>query len=1161
MKSKILIVEDESIEAMSFEQSLKSFGYDVVGIAQTGKDALLKVSQLKPDLVLMDIVLKDDMDGIEAAAQIKDNYNIPVVYLTAHPEESVVNRAKLTLPYGYIIKPVNRVDLKNTIELALYKHQMEKKLQKSEDRYRSILENLQDAYFRADKEGNIIMVSPSAAIMYRYDSIEEMIGIKAVSLYKNPEDRNHVLKMLKEKGDVQDFQGEGLRNDGTSFWVSLNVQYKYDEQGKIKGTEGFIRDITEHKTSEERIKRLYRLYTTLSQINQSVVRIKDQDELFKNICKVCVEFGKFKMAWIGLIDPRTGELKPVAHHGHEDNYLKKISINIHDKKSIHKTTTSALRKGEVIINEDIKKDIISQMHKEALKRGYRSLASIPIKLKDEVIGNLNIYASEPDFFNKDEINMAEEIGTDISYAITSIESEKELKSIHKALAESERSYRELVDYSMVAIYKTNIRGEILFANDAMARIFRFDNISELTKKNSSELYKDPADREKIIEKLKKEGSFSQYEVEMRSSTGETVHIILSANLVNENISGMMMDITERKHAEKTLKESEERFKALINNSNDIIRILDEDGKIIFDSPSSQRILGYDDGFIIGKSPLEFVHPDDRNRVINDLGEVYENNNPGVPTEFRILKSDGSYIPVETIAQNLTDVPAVGGVVITTHPLTDRKKFEKALNESERLLTDIIDFLPDATFAINQEGKVIAWNRAVENMTGTLKEDILNKGNYEYAIPWYGRRRPVLIDLIQDKNVEYREEYDFVQKDGETLTAEVFIPSIYGGRGAYLWVLASPLLDSKGNHYGAIESVRDITHRKKAELALQRSEERFRAVAESAVDAIITTDVNGKVLFCNSSLKSIFGYKKGEIIGKNLTVLMPERMKKDYIKGLEMFRFSGEHDRVGKTLKTIGLRKDGTEFPFEMSLASWKSGDSNFFTSIIRDITENENAKTQIVESLYEKETLLKEIHHRVKNNLQIISSLLDLQENYVKEDVTAVNVLKESQNRVLSMAMIHEMLYQSKDLSHINFSDYLRSLISNLFHTYGVANRIVSVVDVEDCYLNVETSVPLGLIISELLSNSLKYAFPDDRTGEIRIAIEGENDGFKLLISDDGIGFPIDIDFRHVSTSLGLQLVNSLVDQLDGTIELDNNKGTKFIIRFRELKYLERYKK
>lgn len=151
MKSKILIVEDESIEAMSFEQSLKSFGYDVVGIAQTGKDALLKVSQLKPDLVLMDIVLKDDMDGIEAAAQIKDNYNIPVVYLTAHPEESVVNRAKLTLPYGYIIKPVNRVDLKNTIELALYKHQMEKKLQKSEDRYRSILENLQDAYFRDRK--------------------------------------------------------------------------------------------------------------------------------------------------------------------------------------------------------------------------------------------------------------------------------------------------------------------------------------------------------------------------------------------------------------------------------------------------------------------------------------------------------------------------------------------------------------------------------------------------------------------------------------------------------------------------------------------------------------------------------------------------------------------------------------------------------------------------------------------------------------------------------------------------------------------------------------------------------------------------------------------------------------------------------------------------
>ncbi|HTX61659.1 MAG TPA: PAS domain S-box protein, partial [Methanobacterium sp.] len=515
-------------------------------------------------------------------------------------------------------------------------------------------------------------------------------------------------------------------------------------------------------------------------------------------------------------------------------------------------------------------------------------------------------------------------------------------------------------------------------------------------------------------------------------------------------------------------------------------------------------------------------------------------------------------PVESIAQNLSDVPGVKGIVTTTHPIAERKMVEEALRKSERLLSDIIDFLPDATFAIDHEGKIIAWNQTVEKMTGSRTEDMIGKGNFEYAIPWYGERRPILIDLIGNKNLDYREKYDFIREDGQTLKAEVFVPSVYNGRGAYLWVTASPLLDSEGEQYGAIESVRDITERKKAELALQRSEERFRAVAESAVDLIITTDVDGTILFCNKSLQSIFGYLRDEIIGKNLTVLMPERLKKDYINGLEIFKSSGEHIRVGKTLKTFGLRKEGTEFPFEMSLASWKSGNKHFFTAIIRDITEREKADTQIVNSLKEKEILLKEIHHRVKNNLQIISSLLDLQETYVKGDETAVNVLKESQNRVLSMAMIHEMLYQSKDLSHINFADYLRSLVSSLFHTYGMESRVIMVINVDKFFLNVETSVPLGLIISELLSNSLKYAFPGDRIGKLTISIGHVDNDFELIISDDGVGFPEGIDFRNVNSSLGLQLVNSLVNQLDGSIELDRSKGTKFIIKFKELNYLQR---
>lgn len=1010
MKAKILIVEDEAIEAMNFEQHLNTWGYDVVGIASTGENAISKAAALEPDLILMDIVLKGEVDGIEAAAQIKHDFDIPVIYLTAHPEDSTVNRAKLTAPHGYIIKPVNKTDLKNTIELALYMHQVERKLKESESKYRSIFENSMYAILLTTPNGEVLDANPAAEHLFGY-SREEICqlgseglvdlndphlpslleerefkgkaagflkfikkgGSKftaevAASIFKDLDgnkrssmlikdisddlksqkalrDSEERFRMLFEQssaammlidpdtGDIVDanpaavnFYGYSLNLMQTMNIENINLvthektlralenakkegKYFVSPQklanGEIRTVEiisspisfynkvilfSIVNDITDRKKADERIDRLYRLYATLSQINQSIVRIKDRKELFKNICKVCVVFGKFRMAWIGLIDD-SGYIKPVTHHGQEQGYLKKISINVNDEPSIHKPTPLAVNRGQVVINENIKKELNREWSTEALKRGFKSLAVIPFKLKGEVIGTLNIYASEPNFFVEDEINLAEEISLDISYALDAIESEEDLRIVNDAFVESERSYRELVDNSMVAIYKTNLTGELLYANDAMAKIFQFKNVQELKKKNAVELYSNPKDREKIIEKLKEEGSFSQCELNMISGTGDQLTIILSASLVSETISGMIMDITQRKQAE---------------------------------------------------------------------------------------------------------------------------------------------------------------------------------------------------------------------------------------------------------------------------LAVKRNEERFRAVAESAVDAIVTTDIDGKILFCNASLSTIFGYPFHELIGKNLTILMPDRFKDDYIYGLENFKRSGAHNRIGRTLETTGLKKDGTEFVFEMSLAAWKSGEKIYFTSIIRDITERLRAERKLKESIKEKDVLLKEIHHRVKNNLQIISSLLDIQEGYVKESPTAVNVLKESQNRVLSMAMIHEMLYQTQNLNHINFGLYLQNMTSSLYQSYGVDRRIIKLIlNVEEIFLNIETAIPLGLIISELITNSLKYAFPNENTGELMVDLQSHNSEYILFISDNGIGIPETVQIDKTKT-LGLRLVNILTKQIDATLTLDLTKGTKFTIKFHELEYKQR---
>ena len=222
-----------------------------------------------------------------------------------------------------------------------------------------------------------------------------------------------------------------------------------------------------------------------------------------------------------------------------------------------------------------------------------------------------------------------------------------------------------------------------------------------------------------------------------------------------------------------------------------------------------------------------------------------------------------------------------------------------------------------------------------------------------------------------------------------------------------------------------------------------------------------------------------------------------------------------------------------------------------------DITALKEAENEIKASLKEKNILIQEIHHRVKNNMQIISSLLSLQTQYV-DDKEAVDLLKESQNRVMSMAMIHEKIYLSKDLIHINFQDYIRNLVSNLFNSYDVEKyRIKPTLEIDDVNLNIETAVPCGLIISELVSNSLKYAFPDDMEGEIYISLKANSDKFRLIISDNGIGLPEEFDFENIG-SLGLLLVNNLTEQIDGEIKINRKNGTEYDISFKELEYKDR---
>jgi len=227
----------------------------------------------------------------------------------------------------------------------------------------------------------------------------------------------------------------------------------------------------------------------------------------------------------------------------------------------------------------------------------------------------------------------------------------------------------------------------------------------------------------------------------------------------------------------------------------------------------------------------------------------------------------------------------------------------------------------------------------------------------------------------------------------------------------------------------------------------------------------------------------------------------------------------------------------------------EDGEIKEISCLSYEITDKKEIQEQMLESIREKEVLLQEVHHRVKNNLQVISSILNLQSSYVKDE-NSLNILRESQNRIKSMSFIHESLYQTRDFSRIEFSDYIHSLSSSLIHSYSLGTGRVSLnTDFEKVFLSLDQAIPCGLIVNELVSNALKYAFPDNAPGEIFMVLKEKKGKIELRISDDGIGLPESLDVEN-SDTLGLQLVYTLIDQLDANISVTSKKGTKYLITF-----------
>jgi PAS domain S-box-containing protein len=327
---------------------------------------------------------------------------------------------------------------------------------------------------------------------------------------------------------------------------------------------------------------------------------------------------------------------------------------------------------------------------------------------------------------------------------------------------------------------------------------------------------------------------------------------------------------------------------------------------------------------------------------------------------------------------------------------------------------------------------------------------------------------------------------------------------------------------------------EINQRQRVEEALRESEERFRSAFNQAAVGIAHVAINGSWLLVNQKLCDIVGYTLEEL--QLLTfqdITHPDDLDID-LKHVD--------DILADSIQTYSMekryfRKDTSIVWVNLTVALIResSGEPKYFIAVIEDISDRQHSQEQIKASLLEKEVLLKEIYHRVKNNLQVISSLLNLQSAYIK-DKDDLAIFQQSQQRIASIALIHEKLYQSQDLARINFAEYIRDLVASLFTAYEVNEDAIALrinID-ENILLGLDTAIPCSLIIHELVSNSLKYAFPTGSHGTIRIDInQNQENSLILIFADDGVGLPSDFDFQNLG-SLGLQLVDALTHQLGG---------------------------
>jgi PAS domain S-box-containing protein len=648
------------------------------------------------------------------------------------------------------------------------------------------------------------------------------------------------------------------------------------------------------------------------------------------------------------------------------------------------------------------------------------------------------------------------------------------------------------------------------------------------------------------------------------------------------IAEWLVKIVERMRAEEALRDSEERYRSVVENSHAGILIVDNAFRIVYGNEQLSQILGYPLEDIVGQGFPQFLDEGSRQLVIDRY--LRRRRGEEIPSRYEldICRRDGEKRHVELSSTLLRDPSGDLYTVAQILDITERKRAEEELRAEKEFSESILNAVADTVFVFDPStGEPLRWNRAFREVSGYTDEEIADR---KAPDDWYNEedlRRAVAAtqEVLQAKQTTL--EMSLLTKDGRAISTE-YVGTI--------------LKDAEGNPRHLISVGRDITERKRAEEERRINEMRLNSLLElsqvahrlSEQDIVqvaieqavsLTSSEIGYLHFVNPDERTIQLVTWSAKTMEQCTAVYDSHypidqagvwadcirfrepvVHNDYQSLPGKQGYPGGHAHLvrhasvpifaeGKAALILGVGNKKTDYDESDLRQMLLIGDQ-----LLR-ILRRKRMEEELKAALAEKEVLLREVHHRVKNNLQVISALLDFQADAV-ENEQAYRALRESQNRIQSMVRVHEQLYCSADLAQIAVADYIKSLVRDLSHSYG-AYGLAFDIDAGDVGLNIEQAIPCGLIINELVSNAVKHAFPlghgvpAGTESRISIVMQAENGKLRLVIGDNGIGLPPEIDLAQVRT-LGLRLVNMLVRQLRGTLDMviPECGGVTFVIEF-----------